>query len=109
MNDATWTAALAMDELDEHHGTRVTVDDAPVMLYRVGERIWAIGATCTHQGAPLDRGIVKVGSSLVTVTCPAHGSLFNLEDGSVVRGPAHSAVTAYDVRVTDGTVELRPR
>ncbi len=109
MSDAAWTATMALDELAEHRGARVDVDDQPVMLYRDGDRIWAIGERCTHQGAPLDRGIVKIGGTLVTVTCPAHGSMFNLDEGTVVRGPASAPVTSYEVRITDGTIELRPR
>jgi nitrite reductase/ring-hydroxylating ferredoxin subunit len=109
MSEAPWTATMALDELAEHRGARVSFEEQPVMLYRDGDRIWAIGARCTHQGAPLDRGIVKVGGSLVTVTCPAHGSMFNLESGAVVRGPAPAPVVSYEVRITDGTIEMRPR
>ncbi len=87
----------------------MVLDDEPVLLYRTAERIYAIGNRCTHQGAPLDRGPVRAGGSRATVTCPAHGSMFRLEDGSVVRGPARERVPAYDVRVTSGTVELRRR
>ena len=109
MNEAVWTTAMALDDLREHKGARVDIGDQPVMLCRDADRIWAIGAKCTHQGAPLDRGVVRVGGSLVTVTCPAHGSMFNLEDGSVVRGPATNPEPAFEVRVTDGMIELRPR
>lgn len=108
MEDA-WAAAVALDELRRDRATHVELDDGPVLLYRTAERIYAIGNRCTHQGAPLDRGPVRAGRSLATVTCPAHGSMFRLEDGSVVRGPAHEPVPAYDVRVTSGTVELRRR
>lgn len=109
MSDTTWTTAMALNELVEHRGARVMVGDQPVMLYRDADRIWAIGAKCTHQGAPLERGRVKVGGSLVTVTCPAHGSLFNLDDGTVVKGPAREPVPAYEARVADGIIELRAR
>ena len=47
--------------------------------------------------------------SLPTVTCPAHGSMFDLTDGEVRRGPAIHPVPAFDVRVVDGIVEVRPR
>jgi nitrite reductase/ring-hydroxylating ferredoxin subunit len=109
MNDQAWSPVMASDDLREHKAARVEIDDQPVMLYRDGDRIWAIGAKCTHQGAPLDRGRVKVGGSLVTVTCPAHGSMFDLGNGSVVRGPASAPVPAFEVRVSDGSIELRPR
>jgi nitrite reductase/ring-hydroxylating ferredoxin subunit len=44
----------------------------------------------------------------VAVTCPAHGSMFSLNDGRVMRGPAMRPVTAYEVRIRDEKVEVRP-
>jgi nitrite reductase/ring-hydroxylating ferredoxin subunit len=104
-----WRPVLAFDELPERRSTRVMLDDVPVMLYRADDRIFAVGARCTHQGAPLERGPVKIGGSLATVTCQAHGSTFRLDDGAVMRGPATKPVPAFDVRVEDGTIELRDR
>jgi nitrite reductase/ring-hydroxylating ferredoxin subunit len=102
-----WQVALALEDLPEARATRVMLEDAPVLLYRNGDRIFAIGARCTHQGAPLERGPVKVGGSLATVTCPAHGSMFRLDDGAVMRGPATQPVPAYHTRVVAGNIELR--
>ncbi|MDH5224193.1 MAG: Rieske (2Fe-2S) protein [Actinomycetota bacterium] len=104
-----WTAAAALDDLPIGKGVRVTVGNDIVLLVRSDERVFAIGNRCTHQGAPLDRGPVKVSGSLATVTCPAHGSVFGLDDGRVLRGPATHAVEGFDTRVVDATVEVRPR
>ena len=65
-----------------------------VMLHRSGDTIYAVRNRCTHQGAPLDRGPVKIGGSEATVTCPFHGSTFRLGDGGVMRGPAVEPVQA---------------
>jgi nitrite reductase/ring-hydroxylating ferredoxin subunit len=104
-----WTAVTRLDELPDATATRVDLDGLAVLLYRTDERLFAVGARCTHQGAPLDRGAVRVSGSEATVTCPAHGSVFRLTDGAVVRAPASAPVPAFEVRVADGTVELRPR
>jgi nitrite reductase/ring-hydroxylating ferredoxin subunit len=109
MSDGTWLSAGRVDDLSEGTATRVTVGDATVLLVRSGDRVFAIGNRCTHQGAPLDRGPVKVSGSLATVTCPAHGSVFGLENGKVLRGPAMKPVDAYETRVVEGMVEVRPR
>jgi nitrite reductase/ring-hydroxylating ferredoxin subunit len=45
----------------------------------------------------------------MTVTCPAHGSVFSLADGRVRRGPATHPVQPFDARINDGMIELRPR
>ena len=109
MADEDWIAVLPLEDLPESRTTKVMLDGEAVLLFRSGERIFAIGNRCTHQGAPLDRGPVKVGGSEATVTCPAHGSMYRLEDGRVMRGPATRPVPAYDVRINEGAVEIRDR
>jgi len=104
---ADWTAALPIDELPLATSTVVTLQEGKVLLYRTEERIYAIANRCTHQGAPLDRGVVKAGAD-PSVTCPAHGSVFRLADGRVMRPPAGTSLPTFEVRVTDGMVELRP-
>jgi len=73
-----------------------------VLLEQV-RTIYAIGATCSHLGGPLDEGSVKDG----VVTCPWHGSSFYMADGSVANGPAVYAEPTFAVRVRNGKVELR--
>jgi nitrite reductase/ring-hydroxylating ferredoxin subunit len=85
------------------------VDGTDVLIVRAGDRVFAIGNRCTHQGAPLDRGVARADGPMPTVTCPAHGSVFSLEDGAVRRGPAAAPVPAYEARVADGALEVRPR
>jgi 3-phenylpropionate/trans-cinnamate dioxygenase ferredoxin subunit len=75
-----------------------------VLLVRVTNQIFAIGNQCTHQGAGLDRGVVVISGSVRTVTCPAHGSMFDLEPGKPMRPPATKPVPVYDVKVEDGRV-----
>lgn len=104
-----WTQAGALEDLPDGKGVQVEVAGLPVLLVRSGGAVFAIGDRCTHQGSRLDRGPVKLAGTLHTVTCPAHGSVFRLEDGAVVRGPAAEPVAAYDARVVDGRVKVRPR
>ena len=106
--DEGWVAAISLEKLPDRSAARVELDGQPVLVTRDGERLFAIGARCTHQGAPLQRGPLKFGS-LDQVTCPVHGSVFGLADGRVLRGPATQPEPAYDVRLTEGTIELRRR
>jgi nitrite reductase/ring-hydroxylating ferredoxin subunit len=76
------------------HAVRVTVDGVPVAVFRVGDRLFALDAKCTHVGGPLDKGPVAGGA----VTCPLHGSQFDLASGQVLRGPAVRPVRAFRVR-----------
>lgn len=107
MGDDGWVSAGSLDDLPDGTGTKVAVSEAAVLLVRSGDRVFAVGNRCTHQGAPLDRGRVSISGSFATVTCPAHGSVFGLDDGKVMRGPAVTRVNAYETRIVDGTVEIR--
>jgi nitrite reductase/ring-hydroxylating ferredoxin subunit len=87
----------------------VLVDGVDVLVVRDGERLFAIGNRCTHQGAPLSKGRVTFSGSVTSVTCPVHGSTFDLATGKVMRAPATTPEPAYDARVNEGMVEVRRR
>ena len=98
-----------MSDLADRKPVKVDVDGSAVLLVRNGEELFGIGNRCTHQGAPLHKGLVRFGGSLRTVQCPLHGSMFDLAEGRVLRGPATEPVPVYDARVTEGVIEIRPR
>lgn len=102
-----WTAVLGDDDLAEGQPARVEAGGASVLLYRSNGRVYAIGSRCSHAGGPLEDG--SVDELACTVECPWHQSVFRLDDGSVVHGPASVPQAAYDVRVEDGQIEVRQR
>ena len=59
----------------------------------------AFSAVCTHQACLL------TGVS-TTLDCACHGSKFSLSDGSVVNGPATSALPAMTVAVEGDTLRI---
>ncbi|HUF58788.1 MAG TPA: Rieske (2Fe-2S) protein [Actinomycetota bacterium] len=104
-----WVDIGSLEELTDGRPIRVTVGEQLVLLVRADDAVFAIGNQCTHQGAGLDRGVVKIAGSVKTVTCPAHGSMFNLETGKPMRPPATKPVPVYDAKIEDGRVFVRPR
>lgn len=98
-----WTPTLPEADLAEGRPACADVAGVPILLVRQGGRIDALANHCNHRGGPLHEG--KLGDD--TITCPWHGSTFELASGSVVRGPASSPQPAYETRVRDGRVEVR--
>jgi nitrite reductase/ring-hydroxylating ferredoxin subunit/uncharacterized membrane protein len=94
---------MALAELPEHSLQRVVASGAPLILLRMGDQVYAIGATCTHAGGPLDEGQLQGD----VVQCPWHGSRFRMRDGKVLTGPATIRAPRYDVRILDGQVEVK--
>lgn len=95
---------MDLQDLEEGKLMRVNAAGIPAVLLKQGNSIYAIGATCSHLGGPLDEGTC---SNDGVVTCPWHGSSFRMRDGSVVNGPAVYAQPTFAVRVRNGKIELR--
>ena len=59
----------------------VTVKDKEILVARVKDKYYAVSNRCPHFGGNLSRGRLEG----AVVTCPLHGSQFDLIDGHVVR------------------------
>lgn len=99
-----FVAVLAENELGEDSMRCVKAGEIAVLLARKDGKIFAIANTCSHLGGPLDEGALLEDCK---VRCPWHGSVFSLEDGSVVDGPATEPQPKFEVRVNNGQIEVR--
>jgi nitrite reductase/ring-hydroxylating ferredoxin subunit len=74
---------------------RVSVEGHAIAVFNLGSALYAIDAACTHVRGPLEKGRVEGN----VVTCPLHGSQFDVRTGEVRQGPATQPVKTYKVRV----------
>ena len=77
----------------------------PVVLVRLGDEVLAVGATCTHYGAPLADGLI----AFEGIRCPWHHACFDLRTGEALRAPALNSVPTYDVERVGGLVRVAGR
>ena len=73
-------------------------------VFNVAGELCATQAKCTHMGGPLGKGVLD-GS---TVTCPWHGSQFNVCTGAVMRGPAREPLKTYRVSLEGDVGRVGP-
>ena len=67
------------------------VDDQQVFLLKDDERVFAIGNQCTHQGAGLDRGVVKIAGSVRDRDVPGAREHVRPRDGQGDAAAGHEA------------------
>ena len=94
-------AALA--DLPEGRGVTVTAGDEAVLLVRVGERVFAVGAFCSHEDQALEGGTLHDGACW---ECPHHGGVVDLRTGMPARMPVVAPIATFPVRVVDGRVRV---
>src|SRR5688572_5989528 len=71
----------------------VQLEGKTIALANVDGQYYAVDDVCPHRGCSLATGLLA-GSIL---SCPCHGSQFDVTNGAVVRGPASTGVESYPV------------
>lgn len=97
--------ALDIDSVPEDKPTKAKAGAQTLVVVRRGETILALHDTCSHQGCSLAEG--KLVDDGRRIECKCHGSRFELADGSVNRGPAVYPQPHYEVRRSEGKIEVK--
>jgi 3-phenylpropionate/trans-cinnamate dioxygenase ferredoxin subunit len=103
LGQMTFTPVIAAFALPQNQGVAVELDGRAIVLWRVGDQVFALDNLCPHFGSRLDAGRVKDG----ILACPLHGARFELATGRC-RTPALGGrdVVAHAARIVDGQVEV---
>ena len=80
------------------HG--IVVDDKQVLIAQLGDKFFAMGNVCTHNGCRISGGKPEG----ETVRCPCHGSEFCIGTGAVVHGPAKDPEPVFSTTVENGEI-----
>ena len=105
---AGWTAICPVERLTPDRGVAALVDGDPVAVFLLADgSTYAIGNVDPFSGASvLSRGIVGDVAGTPTVASPIYKQRFDLRTGRSLDDEQVSVPT-YDVRLVDGTCELR--
>jgi NADPH-dependent 2,4-dienoyl-CoA reductase/sulfur reductase-like enzyme/nitrite reductase/ring-hydroxylating ferredoxin subunit len=79
---------------------QVSANGAEILLACVGGKLHAVGAHCTHYGAPLVEGVLS-GDRIV---CPWHHACFDITTGDLQEPPAFDSLPRYELRVENDQV-----
>lgn len=110
---SNWVEVAKSGELSDGTMKEVLAQGKRILLARISGNYYAVDNRCPHMGGKLSQGKLEE----TIVTCPLHGSQFDLSDGQVVRwlkgGPISvvskavkrpKPLTVYNVKVEDGRV-----
>ena len=98
-----WQHLMAAAVLPEGKPLRLMIGEVPVVAIRSGGEVRVLADRCSHMSGPLSDGELADGC----LTCPWHGSVFRIADGSVARGPATAPQPAFEVREVGDTIQVR--
>ncbi len=74
----------------------------PLAVYRVAGKWHAIADRCPHAGAVLSSGEIEG----TVLTCPGHGSRFDVRTGERLRGPADTDIAVFPLVQEGGQIYL---
>lgn len=80
-------------DVPEGGARRFGVAGRGIAVFKINGNLYAVDATCTHRGGPLEEGTLKG----TTVTCPWHGATFDVTTGKVLSPPAKADVASHKV------------
>ena len=98
LSGPNFAQGLSLTELSDGGMLQGHAKGEPILVARRGDAYFAIGAICTHYGAPLAEGILVDD----TVRCPWHHACFSLRTGEALRAPALAPVISWKVETRGG-------
>jgi glycine betaine catabolism B len=103
--DSEYQKVANKKDLKEGGMQKVEVLGKSILLSMVNGEVYAIDAVCSHEGGPLEDGILDG----FEVECPWHGSRFDVRTGEVRNPPADIAQLAYEVKIDGDGIMIKEK
>jgi nitrite reductase/ring-hydroxylating ferredoxin subunit len=112
-----WHYLMVAADLPAGKPVHQLVGEVPVVAVRTAGGVHVLADRCSHMSGPLSEGELSEGAPSAgtlsaggladgCLSCPWHGSVFRLADGSVARGPATAPQPSFQVREVGGAIQV---
>jgi 3-phenylpropionate/trans-cinnamate dioxygenase ferredoxin subunit len=96
-------AAMTLADLPEGSMRACALSGRDIVVCHTKQGLFALDNICSHAHARMCEGRLR-GMRLI---CPLHGASFDVRDGRVLGAPATRPLVSHELRVVDGTIEVR--
>jgi nitrite reductase/ring-hydroxylating ferredoxin subunit len=100
---AEFVTVGAANEVPEGEAKAFDVSGTEIAVARAGGQLFAFSDICTHRHCNLASG-GEIEDT--TIQCECHGSMFDMRTGEVVNPPATEPLQTYEVRESDGQIQV---
>ena len=90
-------------DIDLNQSLTVNVDDIDILICHTSEGVFAVEDKCSHADIPLCGGQIIDNY----ITCPVHGAVFDLSDGSVQSPPAFEDLRTFEVLLEGTSISVK--
>ena len=90
-------------EVPEGEAKAFDVSGAEIAVARIEGQVYAFSDICTHRGCNLS---TEGEIDSTTIQCGCHGSVFSMQTGEALEGPATEPVRTFGVREQDGQIQI---
>jgi len=98
-----WTDIGGAGELGASQHLQADIDGYRVRVARVNGTLYAFEDRCTHDDSPFEDAPIED----CEIICPRHGARFSLATGEVLAPPAYEPLRVFEVRESQGRIEVR--
>ena len=90
-------------DIDINQSQSVNIDEVDILICNTDNGVFAVEDKCSHADIPLCGGQI-IGNY---ITCPVHGAVFDLTDGSVQSPPAFEDLNTFEVKIEGTSISVK--
>ena len=90
-------------DIDINQSQSVNIDEVDILICNTDNGFFAVEDKCSHADIPLCGGQITDNY----ITCPVHGAVFDLTDGSVQSPPAFEDLNTFEVKIEGTSISVK--